>query len=312
MKQGKQKMGGLILCVIIECLVLAALIFGCVFSEIRRNVPQQTLPDQTATTYSAPTQAPTEQPAWTQPTGDTTVETTTAPWTQAPTEATETEATESAETTEEKVPETTEPLPQPGELTAHLQRNGMSYASLEQADCTQLVVVAAKGVWSQIQYYEYTDGVWKEKTELKCEGRVGRNGVSNQKREGDGATPAGLFPINEGFYIDQRPQTGLDTFQITQDTYWVDDPNSAFYNQRVEGTEEKDWNSAEHMISFSEYHYGFVIGYNMPVKPGVGSAIFFHIGDSATVGCVATEERMVLAYLKELDKTCHPHILILN
>lgn len=56
------------------------------------------------------------------------------------------------------------------------------------------------------------------------------------------------------------PNTGLTTFKITNDTYRVDDPNSAYYNKRVDGTQNKDWNSAEYMIDHpTEYEYGFVI-----------------------------------------------------
>lgn len=285
MNQRKRKNFGLWICLIAECLILAFLVSGCIFLNILARSTQSQAQEQTVQQNTQATQT-----------------------TERPTEAT----TVPAEETIEETRESTRPLPQPGELTACLQRARTDYDALQAAGCTQLVVVSAKGTWAQIQYYRYTAGVWEEQPALKCEGYVGAGGVSDQKREGDGATPAGLYPIEEAFYIRQLPQTGLDAFQITQDTYWVDDPNSAFYNQRVEGTAEKDWASAEHMISYPQYRCGFVVGYNMPVQPAAGSAIFFHIGSSATAGCIATTETMVLAYLKELDKACSPHILILN
>ena len=152
---------------------------------------------------------------------------------------------------------------------------------------------------------------WQLQQALSCQGYVGRNGISENKREGDGATPKGLYPITEGFYMGSAPQTGLDLFPITRDTYWVDDPDSKYYNRRVEGTRDKDWASAEHMIDYDPYYaYGFVVGYNTQAVYKAGSAIFFHVGDMATSGCVATDRAWVLAYLAALDKSYNPYILI--
>ena len=125
-------------------------------------------------------------------------------------------------------------------------------------------------------------------------------------------TPAGVFPIGEAFYIEEKPKTGLSTFQITENTYWVDDEDSELYNQRIELDGEKTWQSAEHMIEYTDaYKYGFVVEYNQnPVEPGRGSAIFFHVGQQPTLGCIATTEDMVLAYLAELSKDMHPYIVI--
>ena len=73
-------------------------------------------------------------------------------------------------------------------------------------------------------------------------------------------TPAGVFPIGEAFYIEEKPKTGLSTFQITENTYWVDDEDSELYNQRIELDGEKTWQSAERMIEYTDaYKYGFVV-----------------------------------------------------
>ena len=155
------------------------------------------------------------------------------------------------------------------------------------------------------------DGKWTE-TGLTTEGYVGTNGVSRESYEGSRMTPAGVFPIGEAFYIEEKPKTGLSTFQITENTYWVDDEDSELYNQRIELDGEKTWQSAEHMIEYTDaYKYGFVVEYNQnPVEPGRGSAIFFHVGQQPTLGCIATTEDMVLAYLAELSKDMHPYIVI--
>jgi L,D-peptidoglycan transpeptidase YkuD (ErfK/YbiS/YcfS/YnhG family) len=101
-------------------------------------------------------------------------------------------------------------------------------------------------------------------------------------------------------------------FQITEGTYWVDDPGSRHYNRRAEGAESRDWDSAEHMIDHeSGYKYGFVIEYNAERVPGAGSAIFFHIGANRTAGCIAAAEEDVLNYLAALDTAKNPYILII-
>jgi L,D-peptidoglycan transpeptidase YkuD (ErfK/YbiS/YcfS/YnhG family) len=99
----------------------------------------------------------------------------------------------------------------------------------------------------------------------------------------------------------------LPAFAITGQTYWVDDPNSVYYNQRVEGTQNRDWRSAEHMIRHEElYGLGFVIGYNTrDIVPGAGSAIFFHRGDDYTAGCVAAEGADLLGLLAALETDAH-------
>ena len=153
---------------------------------------------------------------------------------------------------------------------------------------------------------------WICNEERSCSGFVGRNGASDNKREGDGKTPAGLFGVSDAFYMYDAPETGLDMFEITRDTYWVDDPDSRYYNTRVEGTENKDWDSAEHMIDYNPaYLYGFVIDYNPEAVYNMGSAIFFHVSTGGgTAGCVSTGQHYVLQYLALLDKNCNPQILI--
>lgn len=235
----------------------------------------------------------------------------------APTEPPATEpVTEPVPTTMPPEPTEEPTLPaledQPAELTAILELENITYDMLAEKQCAQLVTVESMGNKATLRMFTCDNGLWQELPDLNCPGFVGRNGSSVDKREGDGCSPVGLYSIGSGFYIDDVPETGLDLFQVTEDTYWVDDSNSQFYNQRVEGTANKDWRSAEHMIDYPEYLYGFVVNFNMPVVKAAGSAIFFHINDTPTAGCIATTEQMVLAYLAQLDKEQYPHILIVN
>lgn len=250
---------------------------------------------------------------------------TTLPETETETASDSTDATEQTEQTEEtvKIEATEEPVDtiaptessqqspqQPSDMVSALESAGYDVDDLS---AEQLIVVRSQGNSATISMYQADDnGVWSD-LGMTCYGFVGQNGVDIKSMEGDYKTPYGLFPIGDMFYIDTFPQTGLDYFRITSDTYWVDDPNSVYYNQRVEGTADMDWNSAEHMISYySSYKYGFVIDYNVnPIVPGKGSAIFFHVGSSPTAGCVAVSESDMLSYLSVLDKNKNPYILII-
>lgn len=234
--------------------------------------------------------------------------------TQSDVVPTEEMATQSdAETTEEMTTEAGVPdEEQPATLTEYLSASLVRYEQLEEVGCKQLLVVKADGTSAQISLYTCDEsGLWSD-AGITTSGYVGANGVSRDSREGSRMTPAGVFPIGEAFYIDEKPDTKLSSFQITENTYWVDDPESELYNQKVELNGEKTWASAEHMIDYpSSYKYGFVVNFNMnPIEAGRGSAIFFHIGSNETLGCIATSEEMVLAYLAALDAEKQPYILI--
>lgn len=204
----------------------------------------------------------------------------------------------------------------PEHLMNALKKENKTESDLEQLNCQQLIIVEAAGTSANISFYEKDEtGVWSKEESLSTEGSVGREGVGTAS-EDLSKTPEGLYAVGEAFYIDSEPTTGLKTFQITDSTNWISDPDSQYYNKRVEGTENQDWDSAkiEHMIDYYDsYHYGFVIEYNTTnIVPGAGSAFFFHCVNSPTAGCVAVSEDMVLAYLGHLSADKNPYILIEN
>ena len=145
---------------------------------------------------------------------------------------------------------------------------------------------------------------------------VGRNGFAsvNEKHEGDGKTPSGIFPIGPAFGRETLLPTGLHYRQATADDRWVDDPASSQYNTWVKG--EVQANSFEKMLREDGlYDAGIVVQYNaLPVIPGRGSAIFVHIwrdkGKSPTAGCVALEKNKLLELLKALDARKSPVIIL--
>jgi L,D-peptidoglycan transpeptidase YkuD (ErfK/YbiS/YcfS/YnhG family) len=132
---------------------------------------------------------------------------------------------------------------------------------------------------------------------------IGRGGVSANKREGDGATPAGTFALVSGFYRADRlppPRSGLPLRALSPDDAWCDDPADRNYNRLVRlpcpAHAEPMW--------LEVYDLLVVIGYNLdPVVPGAGSAIFLHVARpdfSATAGCIAVEKDVLVRLMPRL------------
>ncbi len=123
---------------------------------------------------------------------------------------------------------------------------------------------------------------------------LGRGGVvpTTAKREGDGASPAGLWPIRRVLFRPDRgppPATALSVQPIGPHDGWCDDPLDANYNRPVTlpypARAERLWRDD------GVYDLIVVLGHNDdPVVPHQGSAIFLHLareGYPPTEGCVA-------------------------
>ena len=253
--------------------------------------PESDTNDTDTTNAVLPTQSPVSSVATTAFSGDSAASTPAV--TQATLSATE--------------PEPAENSPAFAEI---ISRAGYTEADIEGS---QLITVDAWGVNATLNTFEKIDGVWtKTKILTDTSGFVGLQGVSESASEYTSYTPKGLFALSTAFGICDDPGTGLDYFKVTEDSYWVDDPKSQFYNCHVEGTENKDWDSAEHLIEYSgSYDYCVFIEYNTnPVIPEKGSAFFLHVGESSTAGCVAISRSDMIEVLKWLSKAQSPHILI--
>ena len=133
---------------------------------------------------------------------------------------------------------------------------------------------------------------------------IGRGGFASDKREGDGATPIGIWLMRRVLYRADRldrPETNLPTQEITQADGWCDDPAHADYNKQVTLPFV-----ARHEVLWREDHlYDIVVvlAHNdAPPIPGKGSAIFFHCAKpsyATTEGCVALARDDVLSILRD-------------
>lgn len=137
---------------------------------------------------------------------------------------------------------------------------------------------------------------------------VGRGGVlaAAEKREGDGATPIGIWPLMAVLLRPDRvafPGTALPWRWLRMDDGWSDDPADFAYNRPVRHPHRF---SAERLWREDGlYDVIVVLGHNLaPPMPGAGSAIFLHCRNEAkpTEGCVAIARGELLALLPRLGQ----------
>lgn len=137
---------------------------------------------------------------------------------------------------------------------------------------------------------------------------LGRSGVKALKREGDGATPRGRFPLRKIYYRlgTSRPTSALRLGVIHHHDGWCDSPIDRNYNRPVRLPYPA---SAEHMWrSDGLYDLVVVLGYNdVPRVRNRGSAIFMHVarkGFEPTEGCVALQVHDLRRLISRLPRRC--------
>ena len=131
---------------------------------------------------------------------------------------------------------------------------------------------------------------------------IGRSGAcaAEDKREGDGCTPLGTWPVR-GVLL-RSGKVAADGIRLpwrwvrTGDG-WSDDPADPAYNRPVHLPRA---HSAESLLREDDaYDVIVILGHNdAPPVPGQGSAIFFHLSEGRpTAGCVAVEREDMLRLL---------------
>jgi L,D-peptidoglycan transpeptidase YkuD (ErfK/YbiS/YcfS/YnhG family) len=140
---------------------------------------------------------------------------------------------------------------------------------------------------------------------LRC--ALGRGGIRRDKREGDGATPVGSWPMRRLLYRADRvalPQTALPSSAIAEDDGWCDAPHDRNYNFPV----RLPYSASAETLYRQDRVYDLIVplGYNdAPVVAGAGSAIFLHVARpdfAPTEGCVALALADLLDVLRDADR----------
>lgn len=141
---------------------------------------------------------------------------------------------------------------------------------------------------------------------------IGRSGacVAADKREGDGHTPLGTYPLR---WVYARPDrvhqlaTKLPVLWLKTDDGWCDAVDDMHYNQPVRHPYPAH---AEHLWRDDGlYDVIVVLGHNDdPVVSGLGSAIFLHCcihqpdgSLKPTAGCVAIDKPRLIEILAQCE-----------
>ena len=165
-----------------------------------------------------------------------------------------------------------------------------------------ITVVGNGGSYATLTLHTKQNGIWTEN--LSCSARVGKNGISSNKKEGDGKTPTGIYSFGQAFGIASNPGTSRNWLTVNSNHYWVDDINSSYYNRLVDASQTGiQWNSAEHLVSYPiAYKYAIAVNYNTACTPGAGSAIFLHCSTGgSTAGCISVSQSNMIQILRNLQ-----------
>lgn len=193
-----------------------------------------------------------------------------------------------------------------------------SAAPAPAAGSAQLVTVtgAPGATVAQLELWRRSGSCWR-RVAGPWQARVGRSGISARKREGDGATPAGLFRLGATAYgLDANPGFRGRWHRLVCGDWWDEDPGSPGYNRFRHvrcGTSPPFGGGSEALWRETTAYRDFlVVDYNdAPVAPGRGSAIFLHddLGH-ATAGCVSLPRPRLLRLLRWLRPAARPRIAI--
>lgn len=151
-----------------------------------------------------------------------------------------------------------------------------------------------------------------------------------QKQEGDGRSPAGVFPLGDlwGYAATAPLGVRLPYHAISDRDRCVDDPDSPDYNQlrQAPSGAAEPWRSAERMrMTTDHYKLLVTVDYNRLVsasgagsglrpQPRAGSCIFLHIAPApgtGTAGCTALAEADLRQVLAWLDPQKRPLLILL-
>lgn len=165
------------------------------------------------------------------------------------------------------------------------------------------------------------------------QGRLGREGLvwgrglqpepgAALKKEGDWRAPAGVFRIGGAWGYDASIEKHRKLFyrQITTRDLWVEDSSSPDYNKHVVLDREPStaWEKKQQMRQNDHAHsLKLFIAHNAApdVRPGAGSAIFFHIwrggGSKPTAGCTTLAEPNLRQLIAWIDPGKQPLYVLL-
>ena len=147
---------------------------------------------------------------------------------------------------------------------------------------------------------------------LKCS--IGKSGITRFKKEGDLATPIGIFKLGLLYYRKDRNkslESKIKKRVIKKSMGWCNDSRSKKYNQEIYFPFKY---GAEKLYRKDKMYDVFInIKYNhSPIVKGSGSAIFLHLADikyKPTRGCIAISKKDFLKLITSIKKNTKISIL---
>ena len=135
---------------------------------------------------------------------------------------------------------------------------------------------------------------------LKCS--IGKSGITSSKKEGDLASPKGIFKLGLLYYRKDRIKSlncKIKKRIIKKNMGWCNDTRSKKYNQEIYFPFKY---KAEKLYRKNNIYDIFInIKYNhFPVVKGKGSAIFLHLSKKkykSTSGCIGIKKKDLLKIL---------------
>jgi len=140
---------------------------------------------------------------------------------------------------------------------------------------------------------------------FKCS--VGRLGITNNKKEGDLATPKGVFTLGLLYYRKDKVRSFKCRIKkkiIKKNMGWCNDVKSKKYNREI----KLPYKYKAEKLYRSDKIYDIFININhnkFPVIKGKGSAIFLHLTNKkykGTEGCVGVTKKDFLKILPTIKK----------
>ena len=142
---------------------------------------------------------------------------------------------------------------------------------------------------------------------LKFRCALGKAGIKKKKKEGDNATPEGIFKIIKMYYRPDKIKnitSKLKKIKIKKNMGWCDDSRCLLYNQQI-----KLPNKFSHEKLFrNDNLYDLILVLNYNINPTIkhkGSAIFVHIARNCykkTKGCIALKKEHLIELISKIKK----------
>lgn len=207
-------------------------------------------------------------------------------------------------------------------------------ATTKLSKVSQLIVVTAD-TWNshtgELQRFEMRAGsAWRASGEL-IPVNLGRSGLAwgagllppaadgLRKKEGDGRSPAGIFPLGTAFGTSEELPDNSQTYPylpVKSSSYCVEDTRSDFYNQLIDAEQvtSKLWQKWSPLSrSDGLFRWGVFVNQNtQPTQVGAGSCIFLHIWRASgvgTAGCTAMPAGSISELIAWLDADLNPTLV---